>query len=260
MPWRSRRPGTEGARMVEMAHDEIVIFAKAPEAGRVKTRLQPELSADESATLYRAFVNDVLELVGGWAGREPGRRATLAWSGPDDGAMFQATDRLDIIKVEQGEGDLGTRMRRAIEGARARGAGRVVIVGTDSPTLSEEHLERAFGVLLQHDVVWGPSFDGGYYLVGVEALRAPEGLDAESVIFEDIAWSTASVLTQSWERANEAGLLSELLGFWYDVDTFEDVKMLEFHLLEYLERQGFEGARHTREVLLTWRHSGRLTR
>ncbi|WP_230470075.1 TIGR04282 family arsenosugar biosynthesis glycosyltransferase [Lujinxingia vulgaris] len=246
--------------MAEHAHDEIVIFAKAPVAGRVKTRLQPALSEDESVVLYRAFVADVLELVGGWTAQEEHRRATLAWSGNDDAMTFQAAECLDIQRVEQGEGDLGARMRRAIEEARARGAGRVVIVGTDSPTLSEAHLDLAFDVLQRRDVVWGPSFDGGYYLVGVNTPSVSGGPGAEGVIFEGVAWSTESVLAQSWERASEAGLLSDLLGFWYDVDTFEDVKTLEFHLLEYLQSQGFEGARHTREVLLTWRHSGRLAR
>ncbi|TXD37793.1 glycosyltransferase [Lujinxingia vulgaris] len=246
--------------MSEVMHDEVVIFAKSPIAGRVKTRLQPELSADESVVVYRAFLNDVLEMVGGWATQAERRRATLAWSGADDGATFRWAEQLGIATVAQGEGDLGARMRRAVEGARARGAGRVVIVGTDSPTLSREHLELAFDVLGRRQVVWGPSFDGGYYLVGVNTEDKPGGGHAERVIFEDVSWSTASVLSESWERASEAGLLSDLLGFWYDVDTFEDVKMLEFHLLEYLERQGFEGARHTREVLLTWRKSGRLTR
>jgi len=151
---------------------EVVIFAKEPVPGRVKTRLQPELSPQESVTLYRAFLRDVLELVGGWCGGRATSRATLAWSGGADDEVFELADDLSMAVVDQGEGDLGARMRRAVEGARGRGAERVIVVGTDSPTLSEEHLDLTLQLLGRCDVVWGPSFDGGYYLVGIATDEA----------------------------------------------------------------------------------------
>ncbi|RAL23725.1 hypothetical protein DL240_06090 [Lujinxingia litoralis] len=244
--------------MRESGNTEVIIFAKAPVEGRVKTRLQPQCTPSQSVTLYRAFLKDVVEMVAGWVGTQDGARATVSWAGEDDDATQGWIREQGVSVVEQGEGDLGARMRRAIGAARTRGAETIIIVGADSPTLSGEHLSLASATVKRCDVVWGPSFDGGYYLVAVGAQEKSRNVLVEDVIFEGVAWSTADVLAQSWQCARRAGLLPDLLGFWYDVDTFEDVKVLEFHLLEFLESQGFEGARHTREVLLKWRHCGYL--
>ena len=88
-------------------------------------------------------------------------------------------------------------------------------------------------LLRRQDVVFGPSFDGGYYLVGVGESSASKP-EAEDVIFEDIPWSTPEVLEKSWEAATEGGLLCEMMGFWYDIDTYDDLKKARFHLREYL--------------------------
>ena len=108
----------------------------------------------------------------------------------------------------------------------------------------------AYHYLGSQDVVFGPSFDGGYYLVGLGEIRE-EVAAAEEVIFEAISWSSVRVLEQSWQRARQDGLLCELLSFWYDVDTFEDLKILRFHLKEYLAKRDPLLGQYTRQTLET---------
>jgi rSAM/selenodomain-associated transferase 1 len=222
---------------VEGVDDVIIVFAKAALPGRVKTRLSPALIPEQAAALYRAFVEDIALTLTQLADESPRPlRRVLAFSGPDDDEICSSMRAKGFDVIEQGEGDLGARLRRVCAACFAEGAQRLVIVGTDSPTLHVEYLELAFELLGQKDVVWGPSFDGGYYLVGLRSGGSAQGAPHEH-IFEGIEWSTERVLSQSWRRAEAASLLCDLLGFWYDVDTIEDVEALKFHLLHYLAKQ-----------------------
>jgi hypothetical protein len=99
-----------------------------------------------------------------------------------------------------------------------RGYRRVVIVGTDVPTLPLDRYQQAFELLNRYDVVLGPAFDGGYYLIGLKK-PAPE-------LFHGIPWSTDRVLPLTKEHATALGLSIGELPQWRDVDTIEDVKML----------------------------------
>ena len=94
----------------------------------------------------------------------------------------------------------------------------MLIVGTDVPSLPLEHYQQAVEVLRAHELVLGPAEDGGYYLVGL-TRPAPE-------LFRDISWSTEQVLSQTRERAQQAGLRTSLLPVWRDVDTIEDLQAL----------------------------------
>ncbi|MFU8804743.1 MAG: TIGR04282 family arsenosugar biosynthesis glycosyltransferase, partial [Bradymonadaceae bacterium] len=167
--------------------DVIVVFAKSAVPGRVKTRLTPALKEEQAAALYRAFVEDVAATVNEAAASGKARRV-LAFAGPEDDEICRVLAGQGFEVMDQGDGDLGRRLERICESVAAGGARRVVIIGTDSPTLHAEHLGLAFDLLGRHDVVWGPSSDGGYYLVG---LNVGDGDTApHRHIFQNIDWST----------------------------------------------------------------------
>ena len=122
--------------------------------------------------------------------------------------------------------------------AFARGAERVVIVGSDSPSLPAAYIDEGLALLREKEVVLGPSTDGGYYLVGRRK--------GESRIFQDVAWSTGMVLRQTLERLGKQSL--GVLPLWYDVDTPGDAAFLKVHL-EALARAGSTQGQHSLAVL-----------
>ncbi len=187
----------------------LVVFARAPVRGQVKTRLARSVGDDAALALHLAFVSDVCGL-----GRGVADRRVLAVAGALDG--FPPAPDLTIVAQEGAE--LGARMANAI--ARYVGDGPVCIVGSDSPSLPREYLVEAFERLKEADVVLGPSTDGGYWLIGARR-PAPE-------LFGGIEWGTPSVLTATLERLKDAR--AALLPFFYDVDEAADLALLRAHL------------------------------
>ncbi|MGH9318144.1 MAG: TIGR04282 family arsenosugar biosynthesis glycosyltransferase [Thermoanaerobaculia bacterium] len=195
----------------------LVLFARAPRAGEVKTRLAPLLTEQGAARLYRAFLEDAAR-----AYVEPG-----AW----DAVLAADPDAADPVFVElfgapwrresQASGDLGVRLASAFEREFSRGAPRVLAVGSDHPALPRRLLEEAFGLLArgcQAAVI--PAEDGGYCAIGL----APGAGFRE--IFRDIPWSSSSVLDLTLERIRSARLHLALLPAVYDVDRPEDIGRL----------------------------------
>ncbi|MFB6374424.1 MAG: TIGR04282 family arsenosugar biosynthesis glycosyltransferase [Bradymonadaceae bacterium] len=211
----------------DIAPNALVVFAKPPEPGEVKTRLTDRIDETTAARLYRAFLRDTAARVTAVAASlDEQVTPVLAYTGRPDHPTFEAFWDRDCVGVDQGGGDLGDKMNRVSRRCLEAGADRVLIVGSDSPTLLNRHYREAYRRLETTDVVLGPSFDGGYYLVGMT--------DPRPAIFEGIDWSTPSVLEQTVRRCRDNQLLCELIEFWYDIDTFEDLRRLKFHLLEYL--------------------------
>jgi len=182
------------------------ILAKAPVAGAVKTRLVPPLTPAEAASVARACLLDTLR-------RGPaavGAAWTLFLDGEADEALRQRAEA-DVVRIlPQGEGDLGMRLERAFARLRDEGAGRVVAIGADSPTLDPARLAEAFDALLAHDVVIGPAEDGGYYLIGLS-------VDVGD-FFRETPWSTGDVARVARERAAARGRSVATLPPWYDID------------------------------------------
>ncbi len=233
--------------------EAVVIFGKTARAGEVKTRMSPPLDPQLAAELYDAFARDVMETVRRFRDdcTDDGvsLRVVLAWKGePDDELARHAREDLGFEVIEQPPGDLGDRLRGVFRALRADGVERMMAVGTDSPTLSPQHLHSARLELKRHDVVFGPCFDGGYYLVAADSTGG-EKPQPEEVIFEEISWSSQQVLEQSWHRAQKGGLLCELLGFWYDLDTVEDLRRARFHLVDYFPSRDPHVGRYTRQKL-----------
>ena len=196
----------------------LVVFVKAPVPGTVKTRLTPRYTPQQAADLYRAFMQDVLLQ----AQRIPVDARVLAHSPPGARGHLAELAPEGWVMTPQADADLGGRMASAAAERFDAGAERVVIIGTDAPTLPDEYLARAFDLLQSNDIVLGPSTDGGYYLVG---LASPI-----SEIFRDIDWSSERVLGQTVDRIRAAGLTLGLLPPWYDVDTPDELEFLRAHL------------------------------
>jgi rSAM/selenodomain-associated transferase 1 len=201
----------------------IVVFAKIPVPGQVKTRLAARIGNEAAAEGHAAFIRDILTLV---ASVECSRWLALGNGTPSDHSAFENAEEQGFHFISQPPGDLGQRLASVTNTCFEQGASKVLVIGTDSPTLPKQILDDAFDALDEHDVVLGPSFDGGYYLIGLKAT-CPS-------LFEGIAWSTDAVAMQTVKAAQHAGLNLSLLPFWYDVDTFEDLRFLRFHLVGFL--------------------------
>ncbi len=199
-----------------MPADRLLIFCNAPLAGRVNTRLTPPLAPDDAATLYEASLRDVIAA----SGRERAR-VELWYDAPAAEAYFER-EYPHLLRQPQASGGQGERERDAFERSFADGAERVVIMGSDSPTLPDTHLNAAFDALREAPAVAGPAQDGGYYLLGLNASAWPNA----SKLFEGIAWSSPEVMKQTLQRAAAADIELRLLPGWYDVDVPADLDLL----------------------------------
>lgn len=196
------------------------IFGKRPDPGRVKTRLAAEFGAQFAADAHEAMLFDLLE--GFDRLLAPGGRRVLVFAPDDAGPWFDARVPAAFSLQPQADGDLGRRMHAFFAGEFADGASRVVLIGSDSPTLDPSLVLGAFLCLEQKDVVLGPATDGGYYLVGCRPPVPP--------IFEGIAWSTPLVLGQTLDLLRVCGRSLAVLPPWYDVDTPDHWRVLAGHV------------------------------
>lgn len=220
-----RRPETRNERRESVSRAQamqvdsaLVIFAKAPIPGQVKTRLCPPLTADEAATLHGSFVLDQLERTKAAIAkfRLPAVRV-LACAPSSTHVFFKILgERQGVRLLDQVGAELGARMHASFMRLFADGFRRVVLVGTDVPSLPLTHYRQAFDLLETHDLVLGPARDGGYYLIGLTQPVAD--------LFHDIPWSTDHVLATTRERAAGRALKTALLPTWRDVDTLDDLR------------------------------------
>ncbi len=194
----------------------LVVFAKVPEAGRVKTRLCPPLTPDEAAALYDAFLRDALDRYAALAA-EPGGPAVRLYLGAADRAPADLVPPGVGAFRQRGRG-LGERMLRALVETFAAGHDRAVIVGTDHPTLPLAYVALAVEALADPlTAVLGPSDDGGYYLLGLN--------EVVSDLF-DMAYSHPDVFEDTLERVMEADLTPVVLPAHYDVDDADALRRL----------------------------------
>lgn len=218
--------------------DTLVIMAKHPVPGRAKTRLARSIGAGAAAHLATAFLKDLIDRLGDVADR----RVLATW--PDDAEADKffrqrAGDRFGLWP--QPAGSLGDRLVAAFADHLDRFGDRVVIIGSDSPTLPRDLIESSFVALQEHPVVLGPARDGGYYLVGQQ--QPVPGL------FSEIDWSTSRVLAQTLSRLKAAGVSAQLLPEWYDIDSLEDLKTLAAELRHPVDSESLDRTDHTRRAL-----------
>ncbi len=197
-----------------LAEGAIILLARAPVPGTVKTRMCPPLTPEEAAALQGSLVMDAVE------GVQSLRRdfdLYVACAPGMDHPFFQTlAARHRMRRFDQTGEDLGRRMDHALTDVLSRGHRYAALAGTDTPALARRHYARAKDVLRSRDVVFGPAEDGGYYLVG---LKRPA-----PALFDAISWSTEHVLAQSLARAATLGLAVGLLDRERDLDTVDDVR------------------------------------
>jgi len=190
----------------------IAVFAKAPVAGTVKTRLAAVLGADAAASLHAGLVRHAIATAV-QARIGPVQLRCL----PDTSHPFfeRCRDESGVALEPQRGADLGARMRDAFESV----AGPLIVIGADCPVLTADHLRSAAATLETKDAVLVPAEDGGYVLLGL-ARAVPE-------IFEGVAWGTAAVMAQTRERLAAARVAwSEMPALW-DVDRPDDYARLQ---------------------------------
>jgi rSAM/selenodomain-associated transferase 1 len=190
----------------------VLVFARAPEPGRSKTRLMPLLGADGAARVSAQLTERALKVATDAAiGR------VELWCAPDCCHDFfhHCRDRYGVSLHAQTGGDIGVRMAHAFDDALRRHAG-VVLIGADAVSLQPADLCAAGVALRSHDAVFAPAQDGGYLLVGLR-VRQP-------ALFEGVAWGSAGVWPQTLARIEQLGLHTQTLVPGYDLDRPDDYR------------------------------------
>ena len=202
----------------------LAVMTKAPQAGRVKTRLVPPLTPEEAAELNKCFLRDTAAAISNAAGADTA--CGIAVYTPV-GAESAYTDILpaDFSLLPQRGDKFGERLYLAIEDLCKCGFDSLCLIDSDSPTVPAENFEQAVELLSTSEdrVVLGPSDDGGYYLIGMKKPHRH--------LFEQIDWSTERVFNQTMQRATEIGIEVKLLSIGYDVDDDVSLRRLCNELL-----------------------------
>ncbi len=160
----------------------LVVMVKEPRPGRVKTRLGRDIGMVSAAWWFRHQVSALLRRL-----RDPRWQIVLAVT-PDAKGLTSRVWPRDLLRIPQGPGDLGDRMGRVL---RAFAPGPVCIIGADIPGISSAHIAEAFAALGPNETVIGPAPDGGYWLIGLSALRVPRHL------FAGVRWSSEHALADT---------------------------------------------------------------
>ncbi len=194
----------------------IIIMAKVPRLGAVKTRLRPILSKAQCVELAVCFLKDTFKKA-----RKICPNVIIAFS-PDDGRneLKKLLPEMPIM-IEQTGNDLGERMQSAITFAENQKFSPIILIGTDSPTFPIEYLSQAIESFEENRVkiVLGAADDGGYYLIGFR--------NSNEHIFENIEWSSEKTFAQTAENVRKfLGCAPFQIRDWYDIDTPEDLKKL----------------------------------
>lgn len=194
-----------------MISPELILFAKQPIAGKVKTRLQPDYSPEQAAQIAEF-------LIGGTA-----KLATAHWPSVvylygapnvDHPCFRHLAEKFHLRLVAQANGDLGLKMLTAMQQGIAR-SGAAAVMGCDVPHCDAAILEHAHEKLARGENVLGPTQDGGYYFIGLQ--------DAAAALFEQIEWGGSQVLETTLVRAQQVGITFEMLPKLTDIDTCDDL-------------------------------------
>lgn len=228
--------------MGERHERALVVMARAPKPGRVKTRLCPPLTGEEAAGFYECLLQDSLRRLSStpqwdaWVGYTHGSRGYFR---PNEGRGFSL--------LRQRGDSLGVRMHALFLELFDLGYRSVILVGSDIPGITRKAVERAFWSLETQrcDVVIGPTHDGGYYLIG---LRRPV-----VALFQNIAWSSVDVLEQTLTKAADLGLRVATVRSAYDVDVVSDLERL------WVDLEGSGRLRQSLPRTYQWLRSYHLT-
>jgi uncharacterized protein len=195
----------------------LLVFARLPELGRVKTRLAAEIGADRALTIYEAMLRDLIASIGP---STPETEIEFLWPPTPDanGAALRRAFAQHAVAMQTGP-TLGDRLAMAFsERFFFHRTQKIVAIGVDDPLLPRELIDHAFALLDSCEYVIGPAEDGGYYLLGCRAMSF------EPSVFQDIAWGTQTVLQTTIGRIAATGRTMALLPQRLDIDTAEDLE------------------------------------
>ena len=224
----------------------LAVMAKAPRAGKVKTRLSPPLSLEQSAALNICFLKDTTRNISDVAATSAAM-GLVCYTPVGDEILFDGLLPEDFSLIPQRGDTFGERLHAASEDILACGFGAVCLIDSDSPTVPASAFSEAIELLNSPGdrIVVGGSNDGGYYLIGLKAPhREP---------FTGIHWSTSTVYSETVSAIREASIELAQLPVWYDIDDGDTLNFLRNELLEgmappFTKVPGYE-APHSREFL-----------
>ena len=210
----------------------LLVVAKKPSPGQTKTRLCPPLDNEQAAELYKCFLWDTLAIMRS----VPDVKSKIVYLPQDAHEYFRGLAP-DMELIPQRGDSLGERLDNLLTDELVGGADKAVVINSDSPTLPKAYLSQAFDELAIADVVFGPSSDGGYYLVGIK--------EPQPHLLRNVKMSTPNVLQDTLELARNTNVSISLLPEWYDVDTGEDLHRLRKDISDHQNRS----CRYTRAWL-----------
>jgi len=207
-----------------MSSQHLLLFTRYPQPGKVKTRLIPRLGPQGAATLHARLTEQLIRKTAEPL-RQSGEAAPhICWCGGSEAAMRAWLGDTWPLLPQQGR-TLGERIEHAFAHAWRHGAERALLIGSDCPDLTAEHLRSGFALLAEgQELVLGPAADGGYYLIGLRATTKEQ-----TSLFVGIDWGTERVLAQTLRRAAQARLAYALLPELHDIDRPEDLAHLNHH-------------------------------
>ncbi len=212
--------------MVHTQHpkNNIIIFTRYPVPGQVKTRLAPTLGEEGAAILHRKLTEHIVQQTLPVTSQAD-YSLTIYYTGGSHGQMTNwLGDSLPMIQ-QTGKG-LGERLLNSFLTSRKSSAEKTIIIGSDCPEIDTATLKKGFESLDNHDLVIGPTFDGGYYLIGLHHLVTLSPLKS---LFTSIAWGSDGVYEQTIARARNSGLNYTLLPMLSDIDRPEDLEHFSYN-------------------------------
>ena len=201
--------------MIHTQQSCLLLFVKYPQKGKVKLRLSADIDEDIVVDLYRCFVHDILETI-----KKTHIQCYLCFYPTDVLEKFQKWLGTNMLFFPQEGINLGERMKNCFTQAFTNGYQHVILIGSDSPDLPADILIKAFDELQTNEIVLGPSFDGGYYLIGFQ------NKSFEPSVFDNIHWGTSSVFTETIQKIQKKNHRLSILPVWNDIDTITDLKSL----------------------------------
>lgn len=191
----------------------LILFARIPEAGKIKVRLMPFLTAEECTSLYSCFARDIYEKA-----RTVNADVYVFFTPRDRGGTLKRLFGDNVMLLPQHGEDLGQKMKNAIGAVLRLGYHKVVLMGMDIPHIHTETIQNAFDNLEQKDIVIHPALDGGYYLIGMKR-------EYES-IWNLKRYGTNTVMYDTLQHMKAENLSTSVGQMYYDVDCKEDLKQL----------------------------------
>ncbi len=201
----------------------ILLFTKFPQPGHSKTRLIPALGPERAALLQKKMTEKIITTLSRLQTTYP-HTFEIHYDGGSPAQMQSWLGESHLFK-RQPDTSLGARIEVAIR-PHLHTNMAIIVIGADCPAISEDILQNALISLQEHEVVIGPTYDGGYYLIGVNSGIWPETLHT---LFQDIPWGTNTVYTQTLDRVKHLNLNCHILKKLHDIDTPEDLRHINYY-------------------------------